>query len=56
MLLDSNNIILIPLYKIKNTPIEYLNKYKQLVDLNIDNIKKLNIQANIQIINKSVNN
>ena len=47
-----NNIILIPLYKINNIPIEQYNKYSQLVEINVNNIKRLNINAEILIIKK----
>jgi hypothetical protein len=49
-----NNIILIPLYKINNISIEHYNKYAQLVEINVDNIKRLNINAEILICNFSL--
>ena len=51
-----NNIILIPLYKINNVPIEQYNKYSQLVEINVNNIKRLNINAEILIIKKETEN
>lgn len=51
-----NNIILIPLYFINNVSIEQHNKYKKLVDINIQNIKDLNVNAEIIVINKNCNN
>ena len=51
-----DNIILIPLYNINNIPFEQYEKYKLLVEINIDNIKKLNIKAEIMIITKTSEN
>ena len=51
-----NNLILIPLYKINNIPIEQYNKYSQLVEINVNNIKRLNINAEILIIKKETEN
>lgn len=51
-----NNIILIPLYSINNVSIEQHNKYKNLVDINIENIKNLNVNAEIVVINKKCDN
>lgn len=51
-----NNIILIPLYKIENISLENYNKYKELVDINLDNIKKININASVIVISKNVRN
>ena len=51
-----DNIILIPLYKINNICIEQYNKYDELVKINVDNIKKLNINAEILIIKKETEN
>ncbi len=52
----NNNLILIPLYKIKNISIEHYNKYQELVNINVNNMEKLNINASIKIITKNVNN
>jgi len=51
-----NNIILIPLYYIDGVRIEQYNKYKELVEINLKNIKVLNINAHIEVINKKCNN
>ena len=51
-----NNIIIIPLYRIKTISNETYYNYKKLVDINLDNINKLNINATIKIINKNVKN
>jgi hypothetical protein len=51
-----NNIILIPLYYIDEVSIEQHNKYKELVEINLKNIKVLNINADIQVINKKCKN
>ena len=51
-----NNIILIPLYKINNISSEQYEKYNRLVELNVDNIKKLNISSEIMVIKKKSEN
>tara|TARA_Y100000389_G_scaffold24382_1_gene21070 strand:+ start:1316 stop:2152 length:837 start_codon:yes stop_codon:yes gene_type:complete len=51
-----NNIILIPLYKINSISKEVYDRYTNLVEINIDNIRKLNINAEILIIKKNTDN
>jgi len=51
-----NNIILIPLYKINNISSEQYEKYNRLVELNVDNIKKLNISSEVMVIKKKSEN
>ena len=53
---NSNNIILIPLYKINNISEEHYNKYNELVKINVNNITRLNTNAKIKIITKNVKN
>tara|TARA_B100001250_G_C19793240_1_gene787522 strand:+ start:695 stop:1525 length:831 start_codon:yes stop_codon:yes gene_type:complete len=47
------NIIIIPCYIINNN-IEQYNNYKKLVDINIKNIKNLNYNGTIEVLNKNV--
>lgn len=51
-----NNIILIPLYFIDGVSIEQYNKYKDLVDINIQNIKDLKVNAEIVVLSKKCDN
>lgn len=51
-----DNIILIPLYFINNISIEQYNKYKELVDINLINIKALNVNAEIEVITEKCEN
>jgi hypothetical protein len=50
------NIILIPLYCVDGVSLDQYNKYKELVDINLKNIKTLNIDAEIEVINKKCKN
>lgn len=52
--MNKKNVILIPLYRIKSISTESFEKYKELVDINTNNIRKLKINASIYVIDKCV--
>ena len=50
------NLIIIPLYNINNISQEIFVKYQELVNINVDNIKKINPSIKVKIITKNMNN